>query len=106
MSRNKTWPIQRHQIHEFCLVALRHYGNASQIDKAIEECDELSEALQHYQASKGLVVRATCRRHVISEIADVLIMAHQMRLVFGEGNVDEMIAEKIKRQRQRMQEGE
>ena len=91
---------------DFCADALKHYGNASQIDKAIEECDELSEALKHYQASKGLVARATCRRHVISEIADVLIMAHQMRLVFGEGNVDEMIDAKIKRQRERMQEGE
>lgn len=91
---------------DFCGDAILHYGNASQIDKAIEECDELSEALTQYQAASGLVDRAAFRRHVISEIADVLIMAQQMRLVFGAGNVDEMIAAKIERQRKRMQEGE
>ena len=93
-------------LDRFARQAVGHYGNARQIDKAIEECDELSEALTQYQAASGLVDRDAYGRHVIGEIADVIIMAQQMRLVFGAQAVDAMIDEKIDRQRKRMQEGE
>ncbi len=103
MSRNKTWPIQRHQIHEFCLVALRHYGDRSQADKCIEECRELDDALIVWK--RGGYMAHDCPG-VLDEIADVIIMVEQMRIAFGAKAVDDRIAFKIERQRQRMQGGE
>lgn len=93
-------------LDRFTRQAVGHYGNASQIDKAIEECDELSEALTRWVSAAGPPRGTRGHNHVIGEIADVLIMAQQMRLVFGAQAVDAMIDAKIERQRKRMQEGE
>lgn len=67
--------------------ALQKWGHDAQILVAIEECAELITALsQTYRASKN--------PNVITEIADVLIMAHQLRLIFGCKEVDEEILRK------------
>jgi len=88
----------------YCADALAHYGSPAQVEKAIEECEELVEALSRFQATPGVSqgVRRTAEREAIGEIADVLIMAEQMRLLFGPAEVDAAILEKIDRQRGRM----
>jgi len=88
---------------EFAIEALRHYGDRAQARKCIEESGELGHALTVW-------IRGRCgpdfEKAVIDEIADVIIMAEQMRQAFGAYEVDERIAFKIERQRQRMRGGE
>lgn len=88
----------------YCTDALAHYGSPAQVEKAIEECEELVEALARFQASSGVSMpgRGAYTRDVIGEVADVLIMAEQLRLLFGPAEVDSAILGKIDRQRGRM----
>ena len=88
---------------EFAIEALRHYGDLAQADKCIEECRELGDALIVWK--RGGYMAHDCPG-VLDEIADVIIMVEQMRIAFGAKAVDDRIAFKIERQRQRMQEGE
>jgi NTP pyrophosphatase (non-canonical NTP hydrolase) len=69
--------------------ALTTFGESKQIDMAIEECAELTLALQHNKRGRAV--------NVITEIADVIIMAGQMRLLFGADAVDAEIEEKLER---------
>jgi len=88
---------------EFAIEALRHYGDRAQARKCIEECTELNRAIRQWDMCGHMGY--DCHA-VIDEIADVLIMAEQMRIAFGTKAVDERIAFKIERQRQRMERGE
>ena len=99
----------------FCEDALAHYGPTAQAEKAVEELLELRDSLINLRGFEVLVNtpmlaaiagRPAARKAVIDEIADVIIMVEQMRIAFGAKAVDERIAFKIERQRQRMQEGE
>lgn len=74
--------------------ALDTYGADAQIDMAIEECAELTLALQHNKRGRAV--------NVITEIADVTIMVGQMRLLFGAEAVDAEIEDKLKRLEYRM----
>jgi NTP pyrophosphatase (non-canonical NTP hydrolase) len=65
-------------------LVLEHFAPEKQKMKCIEECGELITAL-----AKG--------KGVIEEIADVIIMANQMRLLFGKDKVDEKIKQKLGR---------
>lgn len=76
--------------------ALATYGHAAQINKTIEECTELSLALQHYRDGKATV------EEVVDELADVFIMVTQMRLLFD--GVDERVSFKLNRLTERMNE--
>ena len=73
------------------LKAITHWGEQGQIDMAIEECAELIVALQHMRRDR---VNTDA---VASEIADVLIMCGQMRLLVGPKAVDAMFEEKLAR---------
>lgn len=68
---------------------LTKWGDAAQLDQAVEECAELITALKHYR--RGKIGRA----EVIEELADVSLMVGQLRWMFGEDDVDAAIAEKI-----------
>jgi NTP pyrophosphatase (non-canonical NTP hydrolase) len=80
-----------------------HYGLYSQREQFIEECSEAILASQKCKRTsdnpseyeKNLL-------NLAEEIADVLIMARQMRLLVGAGHVDEFIEEKLERQMRRM----
>lgn len=75
-----------------------HYGYDNQREQFIEECAEAILAAQK------------CKRHgskenfdaLKSEIADVLIMAQQMRLLMSTREIDEIINAKIERQMRRI----
>lgn len=72
--------------------ALLAWGDKSQMIKACEEMGELITVL-----SKRLNGSPVLDAQVIDEIADVLIMANQMRILFGKDKVDERILQKLNR---------
>lgn len=57
--------------------AIEHYGKHKQINKAIEELNELAVALSHYRDHK------ISTEELIKEIGDVMIMVEQMRIIYG-----------------------
>lgn len=71
-----------------------HYGYESQREQLIEECAEAILAAQkckRYGSNESF--KALC-----GEVADVLIMAQQMRLLMGAKVIDEIIDKKLNRQ--------
>lgn len=76
-----------------------YYGYESQIDQMCEECGEF------------IVARSKVRRNIqgswdnlIEEIADISIMVDQMKLIIGEDKINEIRAQKIRRQLDRIKE--
>jgi len=88
----------------FSHVAVDHYGS-QQLVKAKEELLELDRALSRYVAAGFPPSGTRGHNRVTDEVADVLVMAMQVRHMFGPEEVDKRIAYKIERQRKRMREG-
>ena len=79
-----------------------HYGYESQREQLIEECAEAILAAQkckRYGSNESF--KALC-----GEVADVLIMAQQMRLLMGAKVIDEIIDKKLNRQLGRIENEE
>lgn len=75
-----------------------HYGFTSQADMAIEECSELIQAICKLR-------RGYSENHytnLLEEVADVLIMARQLRYLLGYEEIDRTISEKLNRQIRRI----
>ena len=74
-----------------------HYGGEHQIEKAVEELDELKQAI----ASEDSTLF-----DVAEELADVLIMAEQIRIIYDipVEELDDIIKYKITRTHMRMEE--
>ena len=83
-------------IEEICLQAILHYGAGYQLRKVQEECAEFIVAAMHYE--QGRVSAGP----VIEELADLIIMTTQARLIFGPQLVDEAVDKKLTRLRERM----
>ena len=81
--------------------ALNYYGRHAQVNKTCEECAELQVELHHWLRN-GLVTFAPQEDKVRDEIADVLIIAQQMRLAFGPEAVDARVELKMARLRKRI----
>lgn len=73
--------------------AINHFGVDHQIDKAIEELGELITALSRRRLDRSN------RQDIAEEIADVLIMANQLRIIYGGEMVDDFIDQKLLRLR-------
>ena len=79
-----------------------HYGYEAQREQLIEECSEAILAAQK------------CKRHgskdnfeaLCGEVADVLIMAQQMRLLMSTTLIDRIVNEKLERQLGRIENEE
>ena len=79
-----------------------HYGYDAQREQLIEECSEAILAAQK------------CKRHgskdnfeaLCGEVADVLIMAQQMRLLMSTTLIDRIVNEKLERQLGRIENEE
>lgn len=71
--------------------AIDKFGKDSQISKAIEEMGELITDLARLQNSHAMNV------NIISEIADVIIMMEQLKIIFGEDLVETHVEHKLKR---------
>lgn len=78
-------------IKEICAKALERFGIVAQMDMMQEEMDELGVALSHYKRGRAK------EEDVITEIADVLIVALQMAIYFGKDEVDAEINRKLAR---------
>jgi NTP pyrophosphatase (non-canonical NTP hydrolase) len=74
-----------------------HYGSA-QADIMIEECGELIQAI--CKLRRGWSEERF--QHVKEELADVLIMARQLRVMLGADDIDRIIGEKLDRQIERI----
>lgn len=75
-----------------------HYGYAVQSDKIIEECAELTQAIMKLRWGWS----DDKLDHVQEELADVLIMARQLRVMLGADDIDEIINQKLNRQIERI----
>ena len=77
---------------------LKIRGEKTQIIKTCEEMSELQTALLHYCNGKDSV------HHVTEEIADVLVMIEQLKIIFNvsEKEVGEIMEYKILREKERI----
>lgn len=77
---------------------LFHYGNEHQKRKAMEELQELRDAIALE------LLELDTREHVLEEIADVLVMIEQLKLIYHitDTETQEVIDFKIKRQLKRI----
>lgn len=79
---------------------INHYGFHDQHKKAIEECQELIEAIDNHLLENT----EESRTHLIDEIADVSVMLEQLKLMNGcTGEVAARVEYKIDRQIKRME---
>jgi len=72
-------------------MAINHFGVQHQKNKAIEELGELIVELSREQD------RRTDNERVREEIADVIVMAEQLRIIYGASAVDRWIEKKLSR---------
>ena len=83
-----------------------HYGEDAQVDMLIEEMSELTKALlKNRRAQKGQTdtpVRATVNA-IEEEVADVLIMLHQIIYLGDFEDLEDIIEEKLDRQLERIE---
>lgn len=75
-----------------------HYGFSSQADMLCEEAAEFTVALNKLRRGKP-----EAYNNIKEELADVLVIASQLRILLGPEEIDEIYHEKIKRQLQRIQ---
>ena len=83
--------------------AIDTYGPAAQTNMIIEECAELIVALQKLEREPANAKRLN---NVAAEIADVMIMCEQARLMFGCEQVNNAVRYKLDRLERRLNDGE
>lgn len=85
------------QAKELCAMIAKYFGDISQIDKAIEELEELKEELIEYTVPSAN--RTKTGAAVINEMADVYIMLEQIKrlLMISDCEIEHKINEKLKR---------
>jgi len=97
----KPWPPQTiPEPDDIIRRTLRHYGDRHQIMKMAEEASELSAAILRYVSPD--FTGKNPLPGMIEELADVEIMCKQMRLIFGNQMVDEMVKQKLARLEKRI----
>lgn len=77
--------------------ALVHFGAEKQKIQALEEMGELIRVL-----AKDVGKRQVKKEAIIDEVADVLIMSHQLRIIFGAREVDDQIVMKLEKLMERI----
>lgn len=81
---------------DIMLRAIHRYGEAAQIDMAVEEMAELTKALCKVKRATPGATTTAAIANVIEEIADVQIMLDQLRLIFAR-STDEVEEDKLRR---------
>ena len=76
-----------------------HYGYTAQSDIMIEECGELVQAICKLRRAWS----DDRLDNVKEELADVLIMARQLRVMLGADDIDRIINNKLDRQLKRIE---
>jgi NTP pyrophosphatase (non-canonical NTP hydrolase) len=82
--------------YELYKQAITKFGKENQICMAVEEVGELLSAINKFKRG-----RAT-EHDVITEIADVIIMAEQLSIIWGSGNVEAEKERKLLRLKERV----
>lgn len=77
---------------------MRVHTFAEQREIFVEECAEAIQAAQKFKRVNSDEDYEKAVEHLREEVADVLIMAEQMKLFLGSDKVDEIIAAKLTRQ--------
>jgi NTP pyrophosphatase (non-canonical NTP hydrolase) len=80
--------------------AITKWGVSTQINMAIEECSELITKLIKYNRKNN----GSTKQEIIDEIADVMIMCEQLRLIFGYNEVEFRKNKKLNRLEKRLRE--
>ena len=78
-----------------------HYGFSSQADMLCEEAAEFTVALNKLRRGK-----TEAYANIKEELADVLVVALQLRLLLGPEEIDRIAEEKLKRQLRRIESEE
>ena len=81
-----------------CLRAIDHFGAWNQRMKAVEELLELGTEIMHEMDDRPEQDR------INEELADVIIMCEQLRIIYGANRIDEWIEHKLQRMVRRMDE--
>ena len=76
-----------------------HYGFSSQADMLIEEAAEYMVALNKLRRGKSEAFK-----NIKEEVADILVVASQLRYLLGEDEIDSIMNKKLKRQLQRIKQ--
>lgn len=71
--------------------AVKKYGRYNQTEMIIEECSELIQAIQKYKRDGS----SSSKDHVCEEIADVIIMIEQAKIIFSAKRIEEFREMKI-----------
>lgn len=84
--------------HEDLVNNLKIRGEKTQIIKTCEEMSELQSALLHFCNGKDSVT------HVTEEIADVLVMIEQLKIIFNihDEELEDIMSYKILREKDRI----
>lgn len=77
----------------------KHYGFTSQADMLCEESAEFTVALNKLRRGYP-----DAYEHIKEEVADVLVIAYQLRHLLGTESIDKIIEEKVERQLGRIRE--
>lgn len=97
-------PYEQRIFHD----SLAAYGLDCQLDQVQEEAIELALAIRKYKRAKLAIAYTTIdelsirQDELISEIADVIIMTQQCRLMFNDEQIHSEIQRKLYRQRKRL----
>ncbi len=85
--------------------AIKKWGTEKQIEQIVEECAELIMAIQKYKRYKDSRPEEYEKLvdNIREEIADVLIITLQGRMIFGEKEVDEFFEKKQTRLGKRLE---
>lgn len=78
-----------------------HYGFSNQADMLVEESAEFTVARNKLRRGNIEAIK-----QMEEELADVLVVALQLRMIIGEDYIDSIMNEKINRQLERMKEEE
>ena len=76
-----------------------YYGFTSQADMLMEEAAEFTVALNKLRRG-----HADAYEHIKEEVADVLVIAYQLRHLLGTESIDKIIEEKVERQIERIKD--
>lgn len=78
---------------------VEHYGFSNQADMLVEEAAEFTVARNKLRRGNVEAIK-----HMEEELADVLVIALQLRIIIGKDYIDEIMNKKIDRQLIRMKE--
>ena len=103
---NQTKTTETKTVTGKLLHIIEHYGLDDQFYKSIEEAGEYISAASELLAAegKGDKIEEKALKNVMEELADLIIMTKQMRLIFGIKEIDNLINYKIKRTMKRIEQ--